>query len=150
VRGDVGGGGLMARWMQLAIDCADPDRLAAFWAEALGYRLRRPPSGHDSWAAYSASVAEEPGEAWCMLVDPDGAGPPVLFHKVPEAKVVKNRMHLDLRVDPNATVDEARPLVDAETRRLVALGATHVRTDDDGHDYYAVMQDPEGNEFCVG
>jgi hypothetical protein len=74
----------------------------------------------------------------------------VLFHRVPEAKVTKNRVHLDIRVAPGADKATARPFVDAEVRRLVALGATHTRTDDDESDYYAVMQDPEGNEFCIG
>jgi glyoxalase superfamily protein len=98
----------MARQLQVAIDCRDPDRLAAFWREVLEYRLQRPPAGHDSWSDYSRVAAAERDEA------------------------------------------TARPFVDAEVRRLVVLGATHTRTDDDESDYYAVMQDPEGNEFCIG
>ena len=140
----------MARQVQIAIDCVDPERLAAFWVGVLGYELRRPPAGHATWADYSHTVAVVAGEAWCMIVDPDGTGPPLLFHSVPERKAGKNRVHLDISVAPGAPVDECKPLVDAEARRLVALGATHVRTDQDDHDYYAVMQDPEGNEFCVG
>jgi hypothetical protein len=140
----------MARRLQVAIDCEDPDRLAIFWAEVLGYQVRKPPEGHDSWGDYSKSVAVEPGEAWSMVVDPDGAGPSLLFHRVPETKMVKNRVHLDVVLAPGEDKETSRPLVDAEARRLVSLGATHVRTDDDEHDYYAVMQDPEGNEFCVG
>jgi catechol 2,3-dioxygenase-like lactoylglutathione lyase family enzyme len=138
----------MARPIQVAIDCEDPDRLAAFWAEVLGYRVSAPPSGYTSWSEYSRAVAGEPNERWSLLVDPDGVGPSVLFHRVPEPKVVKNRVHLDVHVTPRTGETTTRPLVDAEARRLVDLGATHVRTDDES-DYYAVMQDPEGNEFCV-
>jgi hypothetical protein len=125
----------MARQLQVAIDCADPDRLAGFWVEALGYqRVGPPPSGD-----------------WSQIVDPDAVGPPLLFHRVPETKVVKNRVHIDYRVRPSGSSDEtARPYIEAEVQRLISLGATHVRTDDDEDDYYAVMQDPEGNEFCVG
>lgn len=134
----------------MAIDCADPERLARFWTNVLGYRLREPPAGHASWSAYSLAVGTRPDEAWTMIVDPDGDGPSVLFHKVPEAKVVKNRVHLDVFLAPGEPVDVRRPLVAPEVARLIGLGATHVRTDDDGEDYYAVLQDPEGNEFCVG
>jgi predicted enzyme related to lactoylglutathione lyase len=140
----------MARPVQVAIDCRDPDRLAEFWAAVLGYEVRQPPNGHDSWAAYSAAVAVMPEEAWSMIVDPAGTGPSVLFHAVPEAKVCKNRVHLDVFLAKGEPVEKRRPLVAPEVERLVALGARHVRTDDDGSDYYAVMQDPEGNEFCVG
>jgi catechol 2,3-dioxygenase-like lactoylglutathione lyase family enzyme len=125
----------MARQLQVAIDCADPDRLAAFWVEVLEYRL----------------VKRLAGGEWTQIMDPDGVGAPVLVHRVPEGKVVKNRVHIDIRVRPPGASDEvARPFVEAEVRRLVGLGGTHVRTDDDEDDYYAVMQDPEGNEFCVG
>lgn len=140
----------MARHFQVAIDCDDPDRLVVFWAEVLGYRSSKPPPGHNSWAEYSRAVATEPGEAWNMAVDPDRVQPSLFFHRVPERKTIKNRVHLDIRLAPGAPDETARPLVDAEARRLVGLGATHLRTDDGHNDYYAVMQDPEGNEFCVG
>jgi catechol 2,3-dioxygenase-like lactoylglutathione lyase family enzyme len=140
----------VARQVQIAIDCQDPELLAAFWVDVLGYEVRKPPAGNATWADYSRTVAVVRGEAWCMIVDPDGAGPPLLFHSVPEGKAGKNRVHLDISVAPGRPPDACKPLVDAEAERLVALGATHVRTDEDDHDYYAVMQDPEGNEFCVG
>ena len=140
----------MGRRFQVAIDCSDPERLARFWADFLGYRLADPPDGHATWAEYSAS-AGGPDESWAQLVDPDRVGPTILFHRVPEPKVVKNRVHLDFRVgDPATSEAGRREAVDAEARRLVGRGATHVRTDDDDEDYYAVMQDPEGNEFCIG
>jgi hypothetical protein len=140
----------MGRAVQISIDCADPDALAAFWAVVLAYQVAKPPEGFSTWVEYSDSIAADPGEQWTLLVDPAGTGPNVLFHRVPEKKVTKNRVHLDIRLSPGAAPGEARALVDAEVERLVGLGAVHVRTDDDETDYYAVLQDPEGNEFCVG
>jgi hypothetical protein len=141
----------MARPVQIAIDCADPDLLAVFWTDVLRYRVDDPPPGYGSWPDFSRAVGS-PGEAWSRVVDPDGVGPPLLFHRVPEAKVVKNRVHLDIRLsDIGVTpMDVRRSLVDGERTRLVGAGATHVRTDADETDYYADMQDPEGNEFCIG
>jgi catechol 2,3-dioxygenase-like lactoylglutathione lyase family enzyme len=140
----------MVRELQVAVDCADPARLARFWAEVLGYRRADPPPGHPSWAAFSAAVGV-PGEAWDAVVDPEGVRPRVLFHRVPEAKVVKNRVHLDIRVSGPAGTPtrRRRDLVDAEVARLLLAGATHLATVDDGSDYFAVLQDPEGNEFCI-
>src|SRR4051812_42839115 len=128
----------MPALIQIAIDCADPSRLAAFWAAALGYERAAPILGFD------------PGDDWCRIVDPAKGRAPILFHRVPEPKVGKNRVHLDIVLAPGTSKEDSRPLVDAEVPRLISLGATHVRTDDDDTDYYAVMQDPEGNEFCVG
>jgi catechol 2,3-dioxygenase-like lactoylglutathione lyase family enzyme len=140
----------MARTVQVAIDCADPARLARFWAGVLDYRLQDPPSGYRTWSEFSRAEGG-PGEEWHAVVDPAGVGPRILFHRVPEAKVMKNRVHLDVRVSggPQAPMNERRAAVDAEVCRLVEAGATHVRTDDDGTDYFAVLRDPEGNEFCV-
>jgi len=136
--------------MQVAVDCAEPYRLAEFWAEVLRYEVAEPPDGHESWKAFSAAEASRHGEGWCCIVDPERTGPRVLFHSVPEPKQVKNRVHLDVWVDqPDAAVERAT-LIRAEADRLLALGATHVRTRDDDGDYYIVLQDPEGNEFCVG
>jgi catechol 2,3-dioxygenase-like lactoylglutathione lyase family enzyme len=140
----------MTRRLQVAIDCQDPDRLAAFWGEVLEYRLADPPPGYVTWSDFSRRVGVDLGEAWSKVVDPEGLGPSLLFHRVPEPKVVKNRVHLDIRLAAQAPEETTARLVDAEVQRLVGLGASHVRTDDDETDYYAVMQDPEGNEFCVG
>jgi len=98
---------------------------------------------------YSRTQATTPGEAWSKIVDPDGGGPSLLFHRVPEAKVVKNRVHLDVRA-PRDTPGDRPQQVDAFVERIVGLGGRklHDVTDDAG--YFAVMQDPEGNEFCVG
>lgn len=134
----------MGRDLQIAVDCADPEALAAFWAEVLDYRVP-PPRGHATWRDYSQAEANEPGEGWCRADDPDGSGPSLLFHRVPEAKAEKNRLHLDVWVSHGG---DWAPL-DAEVERLVGLGASVLRRrDDDGH-CYVVMGDPEGNEFCV-
>jgi hypothetical protein len=147
----------MATRMQVTIDCADPSRLARFWATALGYRLEEPPGGFASWRDYYVSRGFPPEEfeddSYDSIVDPDGAGPRMWFQPVPEPKVVKNRVHLDLDVGGGrgTPLEERRRRVDAETDRLVAAGATVFRVlSEDGVDHYAVvMQDPEGNEFCL-
>jgi len=142
--------------MQVTIDCADPGRLARFWATALGYRLEEPPDGFASWQEYWVSRGlppEEVEDGYDSIVDPDGVGPRVWFQPVPEAKVVKNRVHLDLDVGGGRTAPlaERRRRVDAEADRLVAAGATRFRVlSEEGVDHYGVvMQDPEGNEFCL-
>ncbi|MBK1784281.1 VOC family protein [Prauserella cavernicola] len=130
----------MDRRIQIAVDCADPGRLARFWAQALGYEVETAPEGFASWHEFSLEYGA-PGEGWSAVVDPAGVGPRVLFHSVPEVKTGKNRWHLDVRI--------GRANVDAEVVRLGALGASHLRTVADESDYYAVLRDPEGNEFCV-
>ena len=138
----------MGRAIQIDIDCVDPERLAVFWAEVLDYRVVEP-RNHESWQAYSEAEAKEPGERWCAVFDPAGVGPRVLFHRVPEAKSVKNRLHLDVFVSPRDVDPEHRwAAVDAEVDRLVAMGGSSInRSPDD--EYFVVMSDPEGNEFCV-
>ncbi|WP_037368997.1 VOC family protein [Amycolatopsis orientalis] len=133
----------MAKRVQIAIDCADPERLADFWATALGYAVEEPPAGASSWAEFSRSVGDG-AEAWCAAADPAGLGPRLLFHRVPEPKRGKNRLHLDVRV---GVADQAG--IEAETARLVGRGAVHLRTIEDETGCFAVLQDPEGNEFCV-
>jgi catechol 2,3-dioxygenase-like lactoylglutathione lyase family enzyme len=134
-------------------DCADPDRLAHFWADALGYKLDDPPAGFDSWEAFLRQM-QIPEEEWnraSAIVDPDGRGPRVFFQRVPEGKVVKNRMHLDLNVTggPREPLEERKTKVYAEADRLVANGATRVREVDEPFGYCLVMRDPDGNEFCL-
>jgi hypothetical protein len=140
----------VARRLQVAVDCADPDRLATFWATALGYVIDTPPAGCASWQDFS-QLAGGVNESWSAVVDPAGAGPRVLFHRVPEPKAGKNRVHLDVRVSAAGKVpaETRRRQVDAEVARLQTLGGIHLRTEEDEHDYFAVMSDPEGNEFCI-
>lgn len=78
---------------QITIDCADPDRMARFWALALGYRLQEPPAPHGTWREYWVSVGvpeDEAEDGYDSIVDPGGDGPRIWFQQVPEAKVVKN------------------------------------------------------------
>jgi hypothetical protein len=146
----------VATRIQVTIDCADPGRLARFWADALGYRLEEPPDGFASWQDYWVSRGlppEEVEDGYDSIVDPDGVRPRIWFQPVPEPKVVKNRVHLDLGVSGGRQVPlpTRRRRVDAEAERLVAAGATRLRVlSEEAVDHYAVvMADPEGNEFCL-
>ena len=141
---------------QLVIDCADPDLLARFWAAALGYELAAVPSGFATWNDFYRDLGvpeEELVDGADRISDPEGHGPSIWFHVVPDAKAVKNRMHIDIhasgeRTDPIAT---RRKRVDAEATRLAGLGATITGAlDEEGLDHYAMgMTDPEGNEFDI-
>jgi predicted enzyme related to lactoylglutathione lyase len=108
------------------VDTADPDRIARFWAEALGWRR----------------TSSNPGE---VVLEPpagspeDGVVPDLLFARVPEHKTVKNRLHLDLRPDDQQ----------AEVQRLQGLGATMTSVGQDASATWIVLADPDGNEFCV-
>ena len=143
----------MGTSVQVTFDCADPDRLARFWATALGYRVQDPPQGFASWQAWLAAqgIPEEDWNSASAVVDPDGIGPRIYFQRVPEGKVVKNRVHLDVNVGGgHGTPDEERRgRVNAEVQRLIGEGATRQREVEERGEYWVVMQDPEGNEFCL-
>jgi hypothetical protein len=144
---------MMAVAIQVTFDCADSNRLARFWAEALGYKLQAPPPGYDSWEALLAEMGV-PQDQWdnkSAIIDPDGKGPRILFQRVPESKTVKNRVHLDVNIggDPGTPPDLRRTRVDAAVEHLVTHGATKLRAFDQHSEYWVVMQDPEGNEFCL-
>jgi len=144
----------MATSVQIVIDCADPGSLAEFWAGALGYRLQDPPDGYSSWPEWLAAsgIPEDRWNDANAIVDPEGRAPRVYFQRVPEPKIVKNRVHLDLNVagGPGVPSAERRRRVDEEAARLARAGATLVSADMSEHgEYWAVMRDPEGNEFCV-
>jgi Glyoxalase-like domain len=106
----------------LAFDCADPIRVAGFWAEALG-RTVSPGATEDL-----ARIAP---------ADPAKTGPLLTFHRVPEGKTVKNRLHLDI-----STGDLA-----GTTEQLLSLGATKLWDVEKGERHWTTMADPEGNEF---
>ena len=113
----------------ITLDAHDPLALAQFWAEALGWKIGEEVNEIEVW------IERELG-------DPKNTGfPDILFLKVPDSKVVKNRLHLDLRPDDQ----------DAEVARLEKLGAKKIdigqSTDPDTT--WVVMADIEGNEFCV-
>jgi hypothetical protein len=108
--------------LEVCIDCGDPLELAAFWQGVLG-----------------GGPIRGDGDRYCDLVPPDGS-PVVTFQRVPEAKTLKNRVHLDLFVEDAA----------AEIERVQGLGASLLGPPvDTGHSWWQVMADPEGNEFCI-
>jgi predicted enzyme related to lactoylglutathione lyase len=115
---------MTSRILNTTVDSADPYRLAEFWSQVLGLPV---------------DPENEPGDDEVGI--PLGDDRELLFLQVPEPKTVKNRMHLCLQPDQ---------LRDAEVDRLLALGATMYddRRNPDGTGW-AVLADPEGNEFCV-
>jgi hypothetical protein len=143
----------MAREVQVTFDCADPGALATFWAEVLGYRLDEPPEGFATWdeALDAWGVPPELRNSRSAVHHPEGKGPRLFFQQVPEGKTVKNRVHLDVRAAPGLDAEDRMAALEAECERLVALGASRFRrieptAMDAG---IIVMQDPEGNEFCL-
>jgi hypothetical protein len=145
----------MATGLQVVFDCADPGRMMKFWATALGYKQQDPPEGHTTWEDFlqAMNVPEERWNEAGAVIDPDGQGPRIYFQRVPEPKTVKNRVHLDLNVGGggSTTLDERRRRIDAEVERLVAAGASVFRPGqvNEMGEYWVVMQDVEGNEFCL-
>jgi predicted enzyme related to lactoylglutathione lyase len=107
----------------LVLDCADPERLAGFWSEALGY------TNLGTFGVYS------------VLRPRDGRGPNLLLQRVSEPKVAKNRMHFDIHIAD----------IEREVARLEQLGANRVDSDPrcEHGTAWIQMRDPEGNEFCV-
>ncbi|HEY3506807.1 MAG TPA: VOC family protein [Actinocatenispora sp.] len=125
---------MTSKFTELAIDCADPAGLARFWCAVLGYEVREVDE-EDGFVAIGSPLVPEGKER-------PGPVPPVLtFARVPEGKVVKNRLHIDV----NATDVEQ----DEEVRRLLDLGATHADVGQTGEESWVTLADPEGNEFCV-
>jgi predicted enzyme related to lactoylglutathione lyase len=112
---------MTSKFTELCVDCRDPHTVAAFWSEVLGYPIKT-----------------EDDEVF--IEGPPGSGPIILFAKVPEEKVVKNRVHMD--VNPTDR-DQSE-----EVERLEKFGATRVDVGQ-GEVSWVVMADPEGNEFCV-
>ncbi|MEV0430816.1 VOC family protein [Micromonospora sp. NPDC050495] len=144
----------MARDVQITFDCADPAALAAFWADALGYRLQDPPGDFATWeqALDALGVPPERRNDASAVVDPEGAGPRLFFQRVPEGKRAKNRVHLDVRAAPGLAGDARMAALEAEAARLVALGATRLSRHEPAPPLGAghlVLTDPEGNEFCL-
>ncbi len=142
-----------AKLTEVVVDAADPDRLARFWAEALGYIVQPPPEGFDTWEQFleSIGVPEDQYNSASGIIDPQGLGPRLFFQQVPEPKTTKNRVHLDVNAGGGHGVDdgERRRRVDAASQRLVGLGATRVQERTRLGERWIVMQDPEGNEFCL-
>jgi len=143
----------VARKVQVAIDCADPAKLSEFWAFALGYRLPDPPGDFATWPDFlrSMGVPESEFNSASAIEDPDGVGPRIFFQRVPESKAGKNRLHLDVNAGGGRGTPEAEraELVDEAVAELIEHGAALVGERAKMGERWVVMQDPEGNEFCV-
>lgn len=152
----------MSATVQITIDVHDPRTVSIFWREVLGYVHPGPPGvelaeGEDPLAAWDAflermGVPEEERNSASALEDPDGDGPRIYFQRVPEDKVVKNRVHLDVRTAPDLIGDERMAALEARCEELVALGATRLVRHEPEPPMsigFLVLADPEGNEFCL-
>jgi predicted enzyme related to lactoylglutathione lyase len=111
------------RLWTIDVDAADPRTLGRWWADALGWKV---------------FFEDDDGDE-VVITTSDERFPGIVFLRVPDAKAVKNRLHLDF-------VPEDR---DAEVGRLVAMGATRAAIGQTGDESWVVLADPEGNEFCV-
>ncbi len=130
----------MATKIQITVDCADVTVVMAFWGPAPGHVPEPPPPG---------PAADLP-RRYGALVDPDGVGPPLFFHTVPEPKVAENRWHLDVEVtDRFQSPAEREAAIAAKVAALVALGCDLQETIHEGGGTFTVLHDPEPNEFCV-
>lgn len=136
---------------QVTFDCADPERVARFWCEVLGYVVPPAPGGFDTWDDFNRSLPPEKQGGAFACVDPTGVGPRLFFQRVPEGKVVKNRVHLDVRAGTGLVGEERLAALTAESERLVALGAAVelVQAADDENESCIWMLDIEGNDFCL-
>ena len=139
------------RQVQVTFDCADPERVGRFWCEVLGYVEPPPPEGFASWDEFARTLPAGQQDSGFACVDPAGPGPRLFFQKVPEGKVVKNRLHLDVRVGTGLAGEERLAALEAECARLIPLGAKrlYLLPADDVNESCLVMQDVEGNEFCL-
>ena len=139
---------------QIAVDAAEPQALADWWAETLGWVVE--PSDEAfirkmiaaGYATDEDTITHNGAMVWrdgAAIRHPDelngGTRPRILFQLVPEAKSVKNRVHLDLRVGEQN--------VEAEVAKLTERGATYLHKASQGPHWWVTMADPEGNEFCV-
>lgn len=143
----------MAFTIQVVIDSRDPHVLADWWAETLGWHVEPQDDafissmieqGHATEAdtrVHNGALVWREGTAINSQLEPSPDTTRIYFQGVPEAKTVKNRLHLDVRVggDDPAKVREG----------LLARGATIVHTGSQGPHTWVTMADPEGNEFCV-
>ncbi|MDQ3957925.1 MAG: VOC family protein [Actinomycetota bacterium] len=119
---------MATRFTELIVDAHDPEGLARFWGDVLGWEV-------------GESQDAETDEALAWLKPPAPAIPIIVFVPVPDAKTVKNRLHIDV-----SPTDRTR---DEEVERLLSLGATRADVGQGDDVSWVVLADPEGNEFCV-
>jgi len=124
----------------IVLDCHDAGSLARFWAAALGWEVA--PYDEEELARLASQGIFDPADDPTVLVEPPGDGdlPALFLVEVPEEKIVKNRMHLDIQADGD---------LEAEVERLEGLGARIRNWAEGDGGMWCVMLDPEGNEFCV-
>ena len=136
--------------VQIVVDSAAPHPLADWWAEVLGWQVEPQDAAFirrmvEQGAAAEADTTTHRGSlVWrigAAIGSPEPGRPRVLFQLVPEAKTVKNRLHLDVRVGPDRA--------EAEVARLVGSGARELWRGAQGPYAWVTLADPEGNEFCV-
>jgi hypothetical protein len=140
---------------QIAVDSGQPHVLADWWAETLGWVVEPTDEAFirkmiaEGYASDEDTMMHNGALVWrdgAAIRHPDelgqgGTRPRILFQLVPEPKMVKNRLHLDIRVG----AEQIEPQVAALTKR----GATYVHKGRQGSHWWVTMADPEGNEFCV-
>ena len=138
---------------QVTFDCLDPERLSEFWAEVLNYEFQEPPSGYRTWQDFlrARGVPQEEWNSASAIVDPDRPGSRIYFQRVSTPKASKNRVHLDVNVGGGSKVPiaERKKKIYNEVERLTKLGATKIDTFEEADEFWVVMADPEGNEFCL-
>ncbi|WP_409496767.1 VOC family protein [Amycolatopsis sp. cmx-11-12] len=151
-----------SREIQVTFDAHDPKALSTFWRDALGYVHPGPPGVDvpegtdplDAWDEFleRVGVPEDQRNSRSALKDPAGEGPQIFFQQVQEDKIAKNRVHLDIRAAPGLQGDERMAALEAECDRLVGLGAKRIQRFEPEQPLslgFIVMNDPEGNEFCL-
>ena len=139
----------MTRHVQVTFDAADPHQLAGWWSDLLGYEIESADELVSkllqTGVIGESDVVRIDGQLFfadlVAAFDPGGKGPRFLFQRVPEQKVAKNRVHLDVPID-GAVLDD-------EVTRLVDKGARFIEFGEYPGHRWAVMRDPEGNEFCL-
>lgn len=140
--------------INIVFDCADPDRLAQFWMTALpGFDFPSgPPDGYATWQEWADAnnIPEEQRNAGRTIIDRQRPeAPDIFFIRVPEPKRVKNRVHLDVKVGGGLPDAQRRERIEATAAQLVAAGGSIAGRVDDAEGFWLIMQDPEGDEFCV-